>query len=153
MLSVRQRSGCDGVTTWDGDPVCADPPYGACVVVYRMAATGPDFLILHRDHSGHVDGDWAWTPPAGVRRDGEAIADCAQRELLEETGLTLELVLMTSADDEWPVYAAEAPVGAVVTLDAEHDGFRWVSAEEAEVRCLPEVVGRQIRGVADAIPV
>jgi 8-oxo-dGTP pyrophosphatase MutT (NUDIX family) len=141
------------VTTWDGDSISGEPPYGACIVVYRRVAKGVEFLILHQGHSGHVDGDWAWTPPSGVRRADEEIDDCAARELLEESGLRLHLVPSRSGDSEWHVYAAEAPMEAIVTLDPEHDKFRWLPADEAQMRCLPESVGRQIKGVADALAV
>jgi 8-oxo-dGTP pyrophosphatase MutT (NUDIX family) len=81
-------------TTWDGLPASPEPPYAACVVVWRWAPPGaPEFLVLHRLAPGGpgFEGDWAWTPPSGARLPGEPPDEAAKRELLEETGLRLPL--------------------------------------------------------------
>lgn len=135
--------------TWDGLPVSPDPPYGAAVVVYRRSGRGVEYLILHRAQRGPgYEGDWAWGPPSGARLPGEPIDRCAQRELVEETGLRLPVRRVGRATDPWVVYAAEAPPGAAVRLSAEHDRGAWVGRDEVVRRCLPAVVGRQILTVA-----
>lgn len=138
-------------TTWDGRPVGAEPPFGATVVVWRPAANGREWLVLHRAHHGRAyEGDWAWTPPSGARYPGEPIDECARRELLEETGFTLRLEPVR-LEGEWAIFTAEAPMDADVTVDAEHDAFSWLSFEEACARCLPAVVADTIRTVADRL--
>ncbi len=90
-------------------------PHGASVVVYRRTAVGTEFLMLHRAHSGpDYEGDWAWTPPAGVRLPGEPIDDCARRELWEETGFELTITPTRCGSATWPTYIAEAPPGMSV---------------------------------------
>lgn len=132
-------------TTWDGLPISQEPPFGAAVVVFRSGASGRELLLLHRAHNGpDYAGDWAWTPPAGARLPDEPIEVCASRELREETGLSLGLMLTECGSAEWPVFLAEAASDARVVLDAEHDRFEWVPLHEAAQRCLPEVVGRSI---------
>jgi 8-oxo-dGTP pyrophosphatase MutT (NUDIX family) len=37
-------------------------------------------------------------------------------------------------------YVADAPEDAEVTLDAEHDAYRWLPVQEAAALCKPERV-------------
>jgi 8-oxo-dGTP pyrophosphatase MutT (NUDIX family) len=145
------------LTTWDGIPISPEPPFGALVVVYCETFAGLRFLILHRAHHGPAyEGDWAWTPPSGSRLPGEPIDGCAQRELLEETGLRLPLRSTACGTSTWHVYLAELPPeqlgsGAAIVLDAEHDRYEWVSLESALARCLPAQVGQSLRRVAQQL--
>jgi 8-oxo-dGTP pyrophosphatase MutT (NUDIX family) len=138
-----------GTTTWDDLPVAMDKPHGCAIVVWREASGGREYLVLHRRHAGPPDyaGDWAWTPPSGARQPGEPLDDAARRELVEETGLQLSIRPTQFGSEEWPVFAAQAPANADVALDAEHDQFRWVSAEAAAGLCLPAAVASGITAV------
>jgi DNA repair protein RecN (Recombination protein N) len=101
--------------TWDGLPVAQERPYASCVVVWREATAGREFLVLHRAHFGpDFAGDWAWTPPSGARQPGPDAA--AARELPEETGLDLPLTQVESANPDAALYVAEAPSDAGVVL-------------------------------------
>ena len=124
----------------------SDGPQGAAVLVWRRTVNdGREWLILHRAHNGSdYEGDWAWTPPSGVRDDGEDAASCALRELREETGLDLDVELVDEST-QWAVFVAEAPSDADVSLNFEHDRYESVSADEAERRCLPPNVGTAFR--------
>ena len=132
-------------------PVLAasETPHGCAVVVWRAKNGSREYLILHRvtDHGPDYDGEWAWTPPSGVRHPAEDAVATAERELREETGLELPIVRTDAGDEAWPVYAAQALPDASVVLNEEHDRFRWVSAAEAERLCLPSAVGQGIRAV------
>jgi 8-oxo-dGTP pyrophosphatase MutT (NUDIX family) len=130
-------------TTWDGLPVSREKPFAACVVVWRRAPGGREFLVLHRHHGGpEHEGDWAWTPPSGGRLPGEEADAAASRELHEETGLALPLTRCArDPSDEVVLYVAEAPTDVELVLDAEHDRFDWRSLEEAVRSCLPTSVG------------
>ena len=130
----------------DDQPIAAEKPFGACIVVHRRAVSAVrEFLILHRAHEGpDYGGDWAWTPPAGSRLPGEDIATCAARELKEETGLELELVEALFESSDFCVYVGEADFDCVIRLDADHDWFEWLSAETAMSRCRPGVVADEI---------
>jgi DNA-binding CsgD family transcriptional regulator len=80
------------------------------------------------------------------------LAQCAHRELHEETGLDLPLTLTTFGTTEWPHYLARAPSDAVVVLDAEHDRFEWVAAASAPARCSPELTRQPLEAVIEQLP-
>jgi 8-oxo-dGTP pyrophosphatase MutT (NUDIX family) len=133
----------------DGVPVAREPPFASCIVVWRDGAAGREFLVLHRARFGpNFAGDWAWTPPSGARRPGEEPDAAAARELLEETALDLPLKRIEPLDADVALYLGEAPVGAEVALDAEHDAFRWLPLEEAASLCLPVRVAQGLRHAA-----
>lgn len=133
-------------TTYDGQQIAREAPFGVTVIVYRHVNEDAEFLVLHRAHNGpEYDGDWAWTPPAGARWPGESPDDCAQRELFEETGLSLVVRRLNSGDSDWSLYCAEASSDASVSLDEEHDRYDWVSLDAACSRCAPERVAAQLR--------
>lgn len=123
-------------------------PSGAVIVVWRQG-TDVEFLLLRRGgNDPSFVGDWVWGPPSGMLEPGEAIAQCAARELDEETGLTLSLRRIGEPADGWPVFLAEAPADATVRLSAEHDQFAWLSLARAVERTLPELVRTQLRAAA-----
>ncbi len=142
----------EGMThTYDGRPMAQEPPHGAAVIVHRRGERGLELLILRRAHTGPAsdappdDGDWTWTPPSGARLPGEPVGLCAQRELLEETGLVLPLRLTAAGSPHWRVFTAIARPDARVVLDDEHDAYEWVGLDEALRRCRPLLVADQIR--------
>jgi 8-oxo-dGTP pyrophosphatase MutT (NUDIX family) len=132
-------------TTWDGLPVAREPPYAACVVVWRDGERGREVLVVHRLAPGGpgYEGEWAWTPPSGARQPGETADEAARRELREETGLALTPVPVAGPSDEVALYVAEAPPGAEVVVDAEHDRFEWLPVAEGD-REVPAVAGGSV---------
>lgn len=141
--------------TWDGTPIAGEAPFACCVVVWREAGHGREFLLLHRLAPGGTDyeGDWAWTPPAGARQPGELPDVAAARELYEETGLHLRMTSITAGPLSADVrhYVAQAPPDSDVRLDAEHDRYVWLSMAEALPRCLPARVAMGLAIAADWI--
>lgn len=135
------------MTTWDGKAVSRAEPHGASIIVYRQNGGAVELLILHRAHAAERNGDWAWTPPSGARYPEENPADCAARELWEETGLRLALRHIPRNVESWYLYAAEAAAQAEIVLDAEHDQYAWVSVAEAVQRCQPAQVSEGIQTV------
>lgn len=128
-------------TTWDGLTVSQEPPYGCTVVVFQHCGSALRILLLHRKHNGAAyEGDWAWTSPSGARLPGEVVDECAQRELAEETGLELPLHPAPCGSPDWRVYWVEAPQGAAIVPDAEHDRWEWLTPDEALRRSAPERV-------------
>jgi 8-oxo-dGTP pyrophosphatase MutT (NUDIX family) len=112
---------------------------------------GKEFLLLHRLAPGgpDFDGDWAWTPPSGGRRPGEAPDAAAARELCEETGLTLPLTSLDhSVTEDVALYVARAPMDANIVLDDDHDRLLWLPIEEALPKRLPPVVGAMLSTAA-----
>src|SRR5262249_6808842 len=133
-------------TTYDGLPIARDNPRIVCVVVYRDVPSGREILLMHRCTDGPgYEGDWAWTPPAGARFPDEDVLTCAQRELLEETGLALPVMHAPSDIEVCAVYVAKADRQAEILLNEEHDRFEWVTPAEAMARCKPDVVAGEIR--------
>ena len=152
-IRLPSRSSSGMRTTWDGLPISEEPPFGATVVVFRNRGTTVEVLLLHRAHHGpEYAGDWAWTPPAGSRLPGEPIDHCARRELREETGLDLPPILTDCGTADWPHYLARAPRDAAVALDAEHDRFEWVAADQAPARCLPDLTRLPLEAAIQRIP-
>lgn len=134
--------------THDGQPVAQDHPHGATVVVRRPGTAGWEYLVLHRAHEGpDFAGDWAWTAPAGCRLPGEPVEPGALRELAEESGIVDVAIWAVDLSGRWAAFAAEVDVEQLVTLDAEHDRYEWLSAAEAVARILPASVAEQIRRV------
>ena len=135
--------------TWDGLPIAPDEPYGAAIIVRRMAAgVGHEYLILHRGHYGpHYEGDWAWTPPSGSRQPGESVLGAALRELTEETGLIAAAAELRAMDlsGGWVRFRLDVPAGTKARVDPEHDRFEWLTAAAAIARCQPATVADGLR--------
>jgi ADP-ribose pyrophosphatase YjhB (NUDIX family) len=140
-------------TTWDGEPVSREPPHGVTVVVAALAPAGWRCLLLHRAHHGPLwEGDWAWTPPAGSRKPGEAVAACAIRELHEETGLDASPRPVVTGDTGWAVFSLEVPWGTEIAVDGtEHDRFEWVTVAEALRRLRPAAVSESFVIASEAM--
>ena len=139
-------------TTWDGEPIASSPPYGATIVLYRQAEHNTEILVLHRAIKGKdFDGDWAWTPPSGSRYPGELIMDCARRELLEETGLSIDLVPIEQENTEWKLFAGKVSAETSIALSEEHDSYQWVTVDRAMEICKPRVVASGIAAAASAL--
>ena len=103
-------------------------------VVWRMGADGQlEVLAVHRPRYDD------WSLPKGKAEDGEGDAECALREVEEETGLScrLEEELETTRyrdrhDREKVVrYWAMRPVAGSFVPHREVDEVRWVSPAEA----------------------
>lgn len=111
------------------------------VYPYRRTEAGVVFLLLHRAVGKAYAGQWRMV--GGKIKAGEAAWQAAQRELAEETGCTptaFWALPSVNAFYEWqhdrinliPAFAAELTTDP--TLDAEHDAFVWLPAEDAAAR-------------------
>lgn len=114
------------------------------VYVFRRGRPGPEFLQLLRSKPP-LDG--TWQPIMGHCEEGESAQACAERELMEEVGLSpggramlgmwaleqvhpyflaaLNCVVMS------PRFAVEVDGGWAARLNAEHSSHRWVAAGHA----------------------
>lgn len=115
------------------------PPEAVAVYPYRRTERGLDLLQLRRtgSHGG------TWHNVYGGVEAGETAVQAALRELREETGLAprslqqvehLESFYFRVTDRVvlMPVFAAELPPDAEICLNAEHDDWRWIPAEEGD---------------------
>ena len=73
------------------------------------------------------------------------------RELAEESGIVEHAIWAVDLSGAWAAFAVEVDADQPVTLDAEHDRYEWLSADEAVARILPTSVAEIVRRV-DIVP-
>lgn len=113
------------------------------VLPYRIVDGQREYLIVFEQFSQ------CWSLPKGHMEAGETEVDTAQRELLEETGLTAQLDTNICATVEYPIspiarkqvifYPGQVR-GAPKTRAGEIEGFKWVKAEELKQYLFPDTV-------------
>ena len=92
-------------------------------------------LLLQRN-----DGNNVWEIPGGKRENNEDIVDALKREVLEETGLSIneyKLVYVSPIFENHPVLKPFLNIGYLcyvdnndVIISDEHLDYKWVSVEE-----------------------
>ncbi len=113
------------------------------VLPYRLVNGEPEYLIVFEEFSQ------CWSLPKGHMEAGETETETAQRELLEETGLTTELDTSATAVIEYPispvakkqvVFFRGEVTGTPKTRPGEIEGFQWVKAGELKDYLFPDTV-------------
>lgn len=113
------------------------------VIPYRICGDSQEFLIVFEAFSQ------CWSLPKGHMEAGEAEAETALRELMEETGLTATLDTTRTAIVEYPispigrkqvVFFPGLVTGKPKTRPGEIEHFRWVRREELKEYLFPDTV-------------
>lgn len=113
------------------------------VLPYRVVNSEREYLIVFEAFSH------CWSLPKGHMEAGETEAETAQRELLEETGLTATLDTSATAVIEYPispvakkqvVFFRGEVTGTPKTRPGEIEGFKWVNDEELKDYLFPDTV-------------
>lgn len=97
-----------------------------------------EVLLLRR--TGYLAG--LWCQVAGGVEAGEKAWETAKREVFEETGIALSEIWSADYLEQFyevdkecitlvPVFVSTVPEDTEVTLNDEHDAYKWVSIKEA----------------------
>jgi|GEM_PF-955191 len=95
-------------------------------------------LLLLRRHSDDLGGGM-WAVPGGKQEPGEDPSTTAVREVLEESGLALELIDFLGVHEirmphgvvHMKTFMTRVPSGSLITLDPdEHSEHRWFTIDE-----------------------
>jgi 8-oxo-dGTP diphosphatase len=103
-------------------------------------------LVIQRRDNHH------WEPPGGVLELGETFDEGVRREIIEETGITVEVERLTGAYKNVPrgivalVFRCRPVAGEPAATD-ESISVQWVTPKEALARMAPAYAVR----VADAL--
>ena len=107
------------------------------------------YLMLHRVRRAHDENHDKWIGVGGKFEDGESPEDCARREVLEETGLTLTdyryCGIITFVSDQWEteymhLFHATGFTGAL--RDCDEGVLEWVPIEQ--INALPAWEGDKL---------
>ena len=100
------------------------------------------YLMLHRVRKAHDENHDKWIGVGGKFEDRESPEDCARREVLEETGLTLTdyryCGIITFVSDQWEteymhLFHATGFTGAL--RECDEGVLEWVPIEQ--INALP----------------
>jgi predicted NUDIX family NTP pyrophosphohydrolase len=132
-----------GIVLGNGEKGGALVKQSAGTLLYRLAATGLEVLLVHP--SGNYNRKAPWGIPKGLPDAGEPLEAAARRETFEETGLVpTELVDLGSIDyvksrKRVFCFAGPAPPGAEPHCASwEIDQARFLPLEEARRLIHPD---------------
>ena len=135
---------------------------GAVLLICHNSA--PRNKAFFSEHPGPIDNKRYWVFPGGELRQGETLYGCARRELLEETGIEIDLgQLLFFGETIWPdgerhivnmFFAAKRIKGTVgkpeFTPPNECLDFpSFIPIAKCEEIALYPQVGEMLKGIAD----
>jgi len=119
---------------------------GVAVYVYRRSGERVEFLQVRRSaQTGEYQHSWQ-TVYGGIEA-GETAVQAAVRELAEETGLRPRAMVQVEYLESFyfqhtdhvtvmPVFAVEVAADDAITLNDEHDAWRWVDSAALETHFM-----------------
>jgi 8-oxo-dGTP pyrophosphatase MutT (NUDIX family) len=93
---------------------------GITAVVVRPTGAGDELLIIRRADNGR------WAPVAGIIEPGEHPADTAEREVLEEAGVVVEVERIAGVDVSASVTYANGDLAQYLVVVVR---CRWISGD------------------------
>ena len=125
----------------------ATPKHSVSVAGIVVRDDGRVLVVCRRDNHH-------WEPPGGVLELGETFAQGVRREVLEETGIEVQVERLTGVYKNMPrgivsLVSRCAPVGGQPTPTDEALSVRWLSIEEIRQRMDPAYVVRVTDAFAD----
>jgi 8-oxo-dGTP diphosphatase len=97
---------------------------------------GNDYLMLHRTKKEKDENQGKWVGVGGKLEEGESPEECANREILEETGLTAQKLsykgIVTFVSDLWGteymhLFTSDSFTGEL--KECEEGELKWVNRE------------------------
>jgi dihydroneopterin triphosphate diphosphatase len=134
---------------------------GIAVYVYKRAGQAIDFLQLRRSaNTGEYQHSWQIC--YGGIKEGETSVQAALRELKEETGLIPREMHQVEYLEQFffrphdyvlvmPVFAVRVDAADPITLNDEHDAFRWISSAQIETHFMWRTQREALRIILDEI--
>ena len=144
----------EGVTLVRGEPVPEGMRHLVCDVIVRH--TDGTYLLMQRDPRKPFGGLWEATAGGSALR-GETPAECAVRELREETGIVSpRLTEVGTVVDKSTVYVeflceTDWRKDRITLQEGETVAFRWVSREELLAMRRDELVTERMQGFIDEL--
>jgi mutator protein MutT len=106
------------------------------------------FLVMHK---AGVKED-LWELPGGRMEFGETAEETIKREIMEETGLIVKPIKLL---DTWDLIRGNYQITGViylcsleegeVKLSHEHDGFKWIKADEESINIVYETFREKMK--------
>lgn len=112
------------------------PRHSVSVAAAIFDASGENVLLIQRRDNGR------WEPPGGVLELSETIEDGLRREVREETGIEIEVGLLTGVYKNLAagivalVFAGRA-LSEPIPVTAEARAIRWVPVSQVDELMLP----------------
>lgn len=125
---------------------------------YQIAAKGIIFsedavLLLKRSEKERAGNEeHVWDFPGGCLETEEPIMDALKREVMEETGLTVNVISPAYIYDDIQgerhliilKFVCDQPSGQL-KLSAEHESYHWIKMDELQKSGLPEWMKKEVR--------
>lgn len=125
---------------------------------YKIAAKAiifdQDTVLLLKRSAQEREGneDHIWDFPGGSLEPQEPIMDALKREVMEETGLTVNVISPAYIYDDIQgerhliilKFVCDQPAGQL-KLSAEHDSYHWIHINQLQTCDLPEWMKKEVR--------